>query len=235
MVKGVLCLCLIASAVAVALAVPTTTPLRVAACESDGCCRLEIQYSGTWGTVCNDNWGDANTRVACRQMGCGGTISYRTVGGGSGSTWLDGVDCAGTEASLASCSFNGWGIEDCTHDEDVGVCCCSAPTTPTATPAPTSTTSLRVAACQSDGCCRLEIQYSGSWGTICNDDWKDANTRVACRQMGCGGTVSHRTVGGGSGRIWLDGVDHVQWMQKSVGMTCMVEGVRLLGFRVRVF
>jgi hypothetical protein len=30
-------------------------------------------------------------------------------------------------------------------------------------------------------------------------------------------------------------VDHVQWMQKSVGMTCMFEGVRLLGFRVRVF
>ena len=30
-------------------------------------------------------------------------------------------------------------------------------------------------------------------------------------------------------------VDHVQWMQKSVGMTCMEEGVRLLGFRVKFF
>jgi hypothetical protein len=60
----------------------------------------------------------------------------------------------------------------------------------------------RVAACRSYGCCRLEILCSGS-GTVCNDDWGDADTRVACRQMGCGGRNFDVRFGGGSGFIWI--------------------------------
>jgi hypothetical protein len=119
MVKGVLCLCLIASVVAVALAVP----IRTAECRSNGCCRLEILYSGSWGTVCGDGWGDPETRVACRQLGCGGSNGWMTFDGGSGNIWMDGVNCGGSEESLESCSFRGWGTHGCSHSEDVGVCC----------------------------------------------------------------------------------------------------------------
>lgn len=40
---------------------------------------------------------------------------------------MDNLICKGHEHSLAKCRFNGWGKENCSHREDVGVQC-GAPT-----------------------------------------------------------------------------------------------------------
>ncbi len=38
-------------------------------------------------------------------------------------TWLDEVDCVGTENRLIDCPANAFGVEDCDHSQDVGLVC----------------------------------------------------------------------------------------------------------------
>ena len=107
--------------------------------------RIEICINGVWGTVCDDDWGNDDAKVACRQLGYlengkgGREINYYThllfvgavgyQGGhfasGSGSIFLDNVVCYGTESSLLDCNHNAIGTNDCIHSEDAGVTCLS--------------------------------------------------------------------------------------------------------------
>ena len=89
--------------------------------------RVEVNYNGEWGTVCNDGWDDTDAGVVCRQLGFGSSgtaIGSARFGQGSGSIWLDKVACGGAELTLASCGHLGVGItRSCSHSDDAGIRC----------------------------------------------------------------------------------------------------------------
>ena len=91
--------------------------------------RVEVNYNGEWGTVCDDGWDHTDASVVCRYLGFGsiGTaIGSARFGQGSGSILLDNVTCIGNESKLASCGHLGVGVtRNCSHSEDAGVKCLS--------------------------------------------------------------------------------------------------------------
>ncbi|XP_065193762.1 sushi, von Willebrand factor type A, EGF and pentraxin domain-containing protein 1-like isoform X3 [Sycon ciliatum] len=95
--------------------------------------RVEVRYNGRWGTVCDDDWGQEDANVVCRQLGFSfGLRGILTYGGGSDPILLDGLGCVGNESSLFQCPSNPVGDHDCSHAEDAGVECvtlksCSTP------------------------------------------------------------------------------------------------------------
>ncbi|XP_052785681.1 uncharacterized protein LOC128221217 [Mya arenaria] len=94
--------------------------------------RLEVRHNGKWGTVCNDafqGYGSAgvgepyitnNVNVVCRMFRFRECEYVKYVGGGSGTIWMDDVECGGGESSILECPHRGWGSHNCDHDEGIG-------------------------------------------------------------------------------------------------------------------
>jgi len=58
--------------------------------------------------------------IMCRESG---VYIGKAYGGGTGPIWLDDLQCTGNETSLINCTHRGWGVHNCSHDEDVSILC----------------------------------------------------------------------------------------------------------------
>ncbi|XP_065835665.1 neurotrypsin-like isoform X2 [Oscarella lobularis] len=161
--------------------------------------RVEVLRNSLWGTVCDDSWDLNDAKVVCRQLGFSDALAAKErayFGAGSGDIWMDEVQCVGTEASLQSCLFDGWGNNDCSHGEDAGVVCRNDPA------------QIRLVGSLSPSEGRVEILHDNEWGSVCDDHWTFLNSRVACRQLGYSDASKTQKFGAGMSAqtIWMDDV-----------------------------
>ncbi|XP_053891794.1 neurotrypsin-like isoform X2 [Malaclemys terrapin pileata] len=165
--------------------------------------RVELYFSGLWGTICADRWTDWDASVVCRQLGVSeigtaGKNSHAALG--PVPLHLQSANCHGDEKALLQCGYQEATSGACNQGIAAAEC-----VPPAGAGAP-----LRLAGGKESFEGRVEVYHDGRWGTICDDQWDDRDAEVVCRQLGFSGTpkaLSWAHYGQGSGPILLDEVE----------------------------
>ncbi|KAM4636442.1 lysyl oxidase homolog 4 [Discoglossus pictus] len=167
--------------------------------------RLEVLYSGQWGTVCDDDFNIETAHFICQQMGFEMAMTWAhsaKYGQGEGPIWLDNLRCNGAENSITECESNGWGITDCKHSEDVGLLCSANRIRVSEQPQVISVQhtkkieevrikpiSARAKASNPVTEGIVEVKHHGRWRQVCDQAWTISNSRVVCGMLGFPGEV----------------------------------------------
>ena len=88
--------------------------------------RVEVYHSGSWGTVCDDDWDLQDAMVVCRQLGyinATAAVGPARFGSGSGLILFSELSCVGNESNITECDHHNTGGHNCSHSQDVGVVC----------------------------------------------------------------------------------------------------------------
>ena len=88
--------------------------------------RVEVYNSGTWSTVCDDDWDLQDAMVVCRQLGyinATAAVGPARFGSGSGPILFSDLSCVGNESTITECDHLSTGGHNCNHSQDVGVVC----------------------------------------------------------------------------------------------------------------
>ncbi|XP_043538440.1 scavenger receptor cysteine-rich type 1 protein M130-like [Chiloscyllium plagiosum] len=165
--------------------------------------RVEVFYNGTWGTVCSDTLDSHVAKVICKQLHCGAFqyVEYdaQSFGAGTGTIWLDEMECLSHESTLWQCHTDPWGQHDCQHREDAGVVCSESKVTKEQSLSSTychqqldTQDSVLLHGGSSNCSGRVEIMCDKRWGTLCGNSWDITDANVVCRELGCGFARSAR-------------------------------------------
>ncbi|XP_060586154.1 uncharacterized protein LOC132741902 [Ruditapes philippinarum] len=133
--------------------------------------RLEVWHDNTWGTVCDDEFTALSASVVCKMLNYphNNPLVFKSAYFGAGKLpiHLDDVKCTGTEISLPQCPHRSWGLNDCSHDEDVGISC----------------TQIRLVNGLNRYEGRLEVWHDNTWWTVCDDAFSALSAKVVCKML----------------------------------------------------
>ena len=92
--------------------------------------RVEVYYSGQWGTICSYFHSNVNARIICQELGypdarAGSLSASFGTGIADQPIWLSYLFCQGTETSIADCYYYlPWDVFTCSsHSNDLSVSC----------------------------------------------------------------------------------------------------------------
>ncbi|XP_061114999.1 deleted in malignant brain tumors 1 protein-like isoform X1 [Conger conger] len=174
--------------------------------------RVEVYFSGYWGSVCDYGWNLPDAQVVCRELGCGHAVVSNIPWWFFFWSWfwssgrpvlMDGAACTGNETSLLDCpraTPPSWWW--CLPIYSPYVYC-----TGQGSSDELNVTMTRVVGGSSNCSGRLEVFQGGHWGTVCGDHWDLNDAVVACRELGCPSPdpgVLGSVFGSGFGAILLD-------------------------------
>ncbi|XP_062913391.1 deleted in malignant brain tumors 1 protein-like [Mobula hypostoma] len=158
--------------------------------------RVEIYEKGTWSRVQDKFWNINDANVVCQQMRCGkATSAYNSsrIRDSEQPVRVIDVQCEGSESHLRDCRksmFKRYSSDT----TEVSVLC-------------SGHLQIRLSGSEDNCAGRLEIYYSGTWGTVCDDSWDMDDANVVCRQLACGFALEDKTpeyYGECTAPIWLD-------------------------------
>ncbi|XP_052268670.1 uncharacterized protein LOC127870050 [Dreissena polymorpha] len=157
------------------------TPIRLVNGTSSQSGRVEIEYRGRWGTICDDGFDDLEAKVICNMLGFS-TNDSKALGGsyygeGTGDIVVDEMRCIGNENDISECKSSDWmSPSNCNHIEDASVEC---------------KTEVRLSDGPTRYAGRLEIQNNSVWETVCSDLVDNKTAVVVCRMLGFeGGNIT---------------------------------------------
>ncbi|CAL4111130.1 unnamed protein product, partial [Meganyctiphanes norvegica] len=176
-----------------------------------------IKHSGIWGTICDDNFGQEEAKVLCRNLGyqAGWAMAKEDAyfGRGSGKIWADNLLCTGSEGHIGDCPLISWEDTDCSHTEDAGLFCydeleslrlVSTSGKVVAGGEETISTSTDTVTG------RLELKMAGIWGPVCATSFDHKDAKVLCGMLGFSGQAqAHHNgeFGKGTGPLFDDWLD----------------------------
>ncbi|XP_064180861.1 deleted in malignant brain tumors 1 protein-like isoform X16 [Anguilla rostrata] len=142
--------------------------------------RVEVHHGSSWGTVCDADFDQRDAEVVCRELGCGVPKELRgaaAFGQGEGQVWAEEIQCSGNESQIYFCPRAPSQNQPCSHGNDVGLVC-------------SGYTESRLADGPDNCSGRVELQYLGIWGTVCDACWDRRASNVLCQQLKCGTAVA---------------------------------------------